>query len=109
MVKKIITGCLICKRLEGKSYGVPPAPSLPEYRVEGDVAFTRVGVNYAGPLFVKNIYSNDTKMYKAYIVVYTCASSRADLDLAVDATSDSKIYKSERNAKYHDFGQWEDI
>ena len=88
VVKKIIAGCLICKRLEGKSYGVPPAPSLPEYRVEGDVAFTRVGVDYAGPLFVKNIYSNDTNMYKAYIVVYTCTSSRAvHLDLAVDATS----------------------
>ena len=97
VVKKIIAGCLICKRLEGKSYGVPPAPSLPEYRVEGDVALTRVGVDYAGPLFVKNIYSNDTNMYKAYIVVYTCASSRAvHLDLAVDATSETFIRSFQR-------------
>ena len=97
VVKKIIAGCLICKRLEGKSYGVPPAPFLPEYRVEGDVAFTRVGVDYAGPLFVKNIYSNDTNMYKAYIVVYTCASNRAvHLDLAVDATSETFIRSFQR-------------
>ena len=68
VVKKIIAGCLICKRLEGKSYGVPPSPSFPEYRVESDVAFARVGIDYAGPLFVKNIYSNDATMYKAYIV-----------------------------------------
>ena len=92
MVKKIISRCLTCKRLEGKSYGVPPAPSLPEYRVESDVAFTRVGVDYAGPLFVKNIYSSDKTMYKSYIVIYTCASSRAvHLDLSVDATSETFI------------------
>jgi transposase InsO family protein len=41
---------------------------------------------------VKNIYSKDSKMYKAYIVLYTCASSRAvHLDLAVDATSETFI------------------
>ena len=69
VVKKIIARCLTCKRLESKSYGVPPAPPLPEYRLDNDVAFSRVGVDYAGPLFVKNIYSKDSKMYKAYIVL----------------------------------------
>ena len=29
VVKKIIAGCLTCKRLESKSYGVPPVPPLP--------------------------------------------------------------------------------
>ena len=84
VVKKIISRCLTCKRRESKSYGLPPAPPLPEYRVESDVGFTRVGVDYAGPLFVKNTYSNDKTMYKSYIVIYTCASSRAvNLDLSV--------------------------
>lgn len=97
VVKKIIARCLTCKRLEGKSYGVPPAPPLPEYRLDNDVAFSRVGVDYAGPLFVKNIYSKDSKMYKAYIVLYTCASSRAvHLDLAVDATSETFIRSFKR-------------
>jgi len=97
VVKKIIAECLICKRLEGKWYRVPPSPSLPEYRVESDIAFARVGVDHAGPLFVKNIYSNDATMYKAYIVVYTCASSRAvHLDLAADATSETFIRSFQR-------------
>ncbi|CAB4034964.1 RNA-directed DNA polymerase from mobile element jockey [Paramuricea clavata] len=97
VVKKIIARCLTYKPLEGKSYEVPPAPPLSEYRLDNDVAFSRVGVDYAGPLFVKNIYSKDSKMYKAYIVLYTCASSRAVyLDLAVDATSETFIRSFKR-------------
>ena len=32
-VKRVINACKICKRLEGKSYGSPPAPPLPSCRL----------------------------------------------------------------------------
>ena len=70
---------------------------MPEYRLDDGVTFTRVGVDYAGPLFVKDIYANDGKMHKSYIVLYTCASSRAiHLDLAVDTTSETFIRSFKR-------------
>ena len=57
-----------------------------------DDTFTRVGVDYAGPLSVKNIYSSNKTMYKSYIVIYACASSSTvHLDLSVDATSETFI------------------
>ena len=42
-VKSIINRCVTCKRIEGNSYKVPPAPPLPEFRLSDDFAFTRVG------------------------------------------------------------------
>ena len=48
----------------------------PSTRVAFAAAFTHTGVDYAGPVFVKNIYDSQ-KMYKAWIFIFTCASSRA--------------------------------
>ena len=54
----------------------PPAPDLPSTRVAFAPAFTHTGVNYAGPVFVKNIYVSQS-IYKAWIFIFTFASSRA--------------------------------
>ena len=47
----------------------PPALDLPSTRVAFAPAFTHIGVHYAGPVFVKNIY-NSQKMYKAWIFFF---------------------------------------
>ena len=36
---------------------------------------TFTGIDYAAPVYVKNIY-NDSKMYKAWVFLFTCASTR---------------------------------
>ena len=36
VVKKIISKCTPCKKLEGKSYGIPAAPPLPDFRLSND-------------------------------------------------------------------------
>ena len=51
-------------------------PDLPACRVSDEFAFSYVGIDYAGPLFVKNIYDSNMDMHKAYILLFTCASSR---------------------------------
>ena len=51
-----------------------------------------------GPLFVRNVfYNKDETLYKVFIVVYTCASSRAiRLDIVPDASCSSFIRSLKR-------------
>jgi hypothetical protein len=88
VVKRVLSKCSTCKKIEGMSYATPNAPPLPNFRLCDDFAFTNIGVDYAGPLYVKDIYAKSDDMNKTYIVVYTCASSRAvHLDLVPDNSS----------------------
>ena len=58
-IKKLIEDCLLCKYMEGKSYDYPMQPPLPDFPVSKDFAFTCTGIDYAGPLYVKNIYGKN--------------------------------------------------
>ena len=53
VVKKILSKCVICRKLEGPPYGNPEAPPLPEFRLSNDLAFSKIDVDYAGPMYVK--------------------------------------------------------
>ncbi|XP_028415551.1 uncharacterized protein LOC114538623 [Dendronephthya gigantea] len=89
--------CVICRRLEGPPYGNPEAPPLPEFRLSNELAFSKIGVDYAGPMYVKDMYSQSKDMHKVYISLYTCASSRAlHLDLVPDMTSEAFVRSLER-------------
>jgi hypothetical protein len=76
VVKKHLSKCVTCKIIQGNPYGTPPVSPLPSFGLSDDFAFSRIGVDFAGPVYVKDIYSGD-EMNKAYITLYTCASSRA--------------------------------
>ena len=76
-VKKELFGCNICRRFQGRSYPVPESPDLPEFRVRDVHAFSCVGVDFAGPLFIKSNVKDDSEMTKVYIALFTCATSRA--------------------------------
>ena len=91
-VKEVVGRCVICIKLEGKCYSTPPAPPLPSFRVGEDLGFSSVGIDHAGPVFVKNIYESDGTMYKAYITVFTCTSTRAiHLELSPNLLGNSLI------------------
>ena len=69
-------------------------PSLPDFRVSDDFAFTQVGVDFAGPVYAKPIFSKGTKspVFKTYICLFTCASSRAlHLELVPDLSTKAFI------------------
>ena len=51
-VKRTLASCSVCRRYEGKSYSVPPQIDLPEFRLSQKPAFTYVGEDYAGPLYI---------------------------------------------------------
>ncbi|XP_068738177.1 uncharacterized protein [Montipora capricornis] len=78
-VKTVIGKCSVCKKIEGRSYAVPHSPPLPEFRLSDEFAFSRVGVgvDFAGPVYVRDIFAKGGGMNKVYIALFTCISSRA--------------------------------
>ena len=102
-VKKVIANCVTCLKQNSRPFKSLPAPPLPHYRVNVQFPFSSTGVDYLGPLFVKNIFKNDTdELFKVYVVLYTCASSRAVyLDLVPDAFSRSFIKSLKRFISRH--------
>ena len=91
-VKTVIGKCSVCKKIEGRSYAVPRSPPLPEFRLSDEFAFSRVGVDFAGPMYVKDIFAKGGGMNKVYIALFTCATSRAvHLELVPSLTAESFI------------------
>ena len=56
-MKTVIAKCSVCKKIEGRSYSVPHSPTLPEFRSSDEFAFSRVGVDFAGPMYVRDIFA----------------------------------------------------
>ena len=85
-IRKLIHGCVVCRKLEGKPcQGIPPPP-LPEYRVQQSRPFQTTGVDFAGPLYVRT--SDAVGNLKVWLCLYTCCSTRAvHLDLVRNMTA----------------------
>ena len=92
-VRKLLRMCVTCKKLSGKPYSYPAPPPLTQLRLDDSRPFAVVGVDNCGPLFVRNIYgSSDVTMFKAWIVLFTCAASRGVvLDLVPDMGAGSFV------------------
>ena len=89
MVKSIVDPCITCKRINAHSFKTPSPPDLPKERVTLTRPFEATGVDYTGDVTVS--YGNDNSK-KVYIVLFTCAASRAiALDLVDDLTAESFI------------------
>lgn len=69
-IKSVLQKCVVCKRFNASAGDQSVAP-LPADRVDQSPAFTVVGIDYAGPLYCKNIEG------KLYILLITCAVTRA--------------------------------
>ena len=85
-VKEIIRKCVICTRNQGQPVRLSSSPDLPEYRVDHMAyAFLFTGLDFAGPLFVRD----GLKSSKCYILLLTCVSSRA---IRLELVTDMSIY-----------------
>ncbi|XP_031560001.1 uncharacterized protein LOC116296171, partial [Actinia tenebrosa] len=83
-VKGIIRKCVACQKLRVGPCGQKMGP-LPKERVQCSPSFTNVGIDFAGPLYVKE----GTSTKKAYVCVFTCASScMVHLELTNSLTTD---------------------
>ena len=76
-IRQAVSKCVICKHFEGMHYSVPSTAPLPEFRLEENFAFTNVGVDFAGPLFIRTGKKDYCSADQVYIALFTCGSSRA--------------------------------
>ena len=87
LVKRIVGKCVTCKRLEGKSYSEAPVSDLPGFRVRQAAPFSKVGIDFAGPLFVKVCADCSNKVY---VALFSCCVTRAiHLELVRDLSADT--------------------
>jgi len=81
-VKQSIRKCAVCKRYEGTAYPAPKTAEVPSFRIQEAPPFTKVGIDFAGPLYVK---TSGTQMKKVYTALFSCAVTRAiHLDITED-------------------------
>ncbi|XP_049872391.1 uncharacterized protein LOC126371185 isoform X4 [Pectinophora gossypiella] len=84
LAKRVVSECVICKKYKCKHYEVPEAP-LPTDRVESVTAFQTTGIDFAGPLVLRN-------QTKCWIALFTCATYRAvHLELVESLSTNSFI------------------
>ena len=87
VVRGVIHQCILCRRLEGRSYRVPGPPPLPEFRVKEDPPFSYTGLDLAGPFFVKRGSLNTEG--KVWICLYTyCVTRTISLDVLPNMSLD---------------------
>lgn len=73
LVKQVIKRCVVCKRFTTRSFTLPKMPELPEARINRCTPFTQTGVDYFGPMVVKN----NEKEQKVWVAIFTCFTIRA--------------------------------
>ena len=76
LIRSVLSACLACKKATAKPYPQLPPPVLPKSRTERIDVFNHVGLDYAGPFYVKET-RRSKKVEKAYVLLFTCAVSRA--------------------------------
>ena len=85
LVKRVIRECPTCRRHEGKPFKPLEPPALPTFRVQQSRPFNNVGLDCAGPLYLR-----DQKEPKAWICLFTCCSTRAvHLEVVPNLTTES--------------------
>ena len=84
-VKSSIQSCLVCRRHEGGPYKLPSMPPLPGKRIREATPFSRTGLDYLGPFYIRT--KDETQ--KVWVCLFTCLVVRAvHLDLILDMTTE---------------------
>ena len=78
--------------IERKTLLPPSTAKLPGYRIYFEFVFENVGLDYAGPLKTRNIYSSSKETCESYIVIFDCAETgNTHLELVPRKSSEKKI------------------
>lgn len=88
-VKRVSRKCIPCFR-QRREVAEQLMGDLPHARVVAGHAFESVGVDYFGPIEVKERVGRCKKVYKAHVALFVCMKSRGVyLDLVTDLTTDA--------------------
>ena len=78
-MNRVTNFCFVCTRFEEEYHNAPSASPVSDYRVAEAVPFSRIWMDFAGPLHCKE---SKGKTAKVYIVLYSCCVTRdVHLDL----------------------------
>lgn len=66
--------CTICQKYDSKPFALPPMPNLPESRITLNAIFKHVGLDYLGPITIKD---DQQTLKKCWIALITCLTTRA--------------------------------
>ena len=97
LIKQILKSCQICRRAESRPFAMPEMPPLPRERVATSLPFEFTGVDYFGPLFIKQFVqiseeSSEIVVKKVWVCLFTCLAVRAiHLELVEDMTAEEFI------------------
>ena len=90
-VRSITRQCVTCRRRAAKPQ-MQMLGQLPLERVSPGAVFEKVGVDYAGPLYVKYGYVRKPTLVKAYVCLFVSLSVKAvHLEAVSDLTSEAFI------------------
>ena len=90
-VQKILFHCVRCRKIKAAACKQIMG-NLPTERVTPSKPFAHTGVDYAGPLFIKNGGPRSTTKRKAYIAVFVCLATRAvHLELVTELSTNAFI------------------
>lgn len=89
LARKTVHACIRCFRAKSKMQ-TPLMGASPKDRVNPSPPFLMSGVDYAGPILIKNKKGRGCKLIKAYICVFICFSTKAiHLEFVDDLTTES--------------------
>ena len=91
VAKKVVRSCIKCFRTSPRTTNQIMG-NLPHSRVTQSLPFSTVGIDYAGPIAIKDRTGRGAKPTKAYICLFVCFSTKAiHLDLVTDLTTKAFI------------------
>ncbi|XP_063924137.1 uncharacterized protein LOC135138171 isoform X1 [Zophobas morio] len=87
LVRQVIHNCTICARFKAEQV-TPIMGDLPSVRITPARPFLNSGLDYAGPLIIKDGKTRNKKTLKAYIALFVCMSTKAvHLELVSELTT----------------------
>ncbi|XP_026819102.1 uncharacterized protein LOC113557746 [Rhopalosiphum maidis] len=91
LIRTVISHCTRCVRLSAAN-PQPVMADLPRSRVTECRPFSRVGIDYAGPLLMKEHRLRKARQYKIYVAVFVCFAVKAEhLEVVSDLSTNAFI------------------
>ena len=107
IIKKILKNCRVCRRVEGTPFAMPRMPDLPRECVARSHPFEYTGIDYFGPLYVKEFsqitdHSPEQIERKVWVCLFTCFTVRAiHLELVGDMSAEEFLLSLRRFIAQH--------
>ncbi|XP_076389322.1 uncharacterized protein LOC143264752 [Megachile rotundata] len=89
LIRQTIHECVTCRRAKTKVVNYPMG-DLPKNRITHSRPFCHTGVDFCGPLFIKEKIHRNRGKIKVYLSIFVCFSTRAvHIEIVSDLTTDA--------------------